>query len=229
MIINGLICLALKEKEDRISWSTRLNGVTLLELAIKNLQGFPYISNIFILTDCQKIADGIIIPGVKVCVLPDYFFRFGLPFLAREQWILTRAINALEQVGANGQVLLIADWRNPQIISQVFETLYHKLMEDRVAARTVCAYPLDPNLFMRLDDGSFFPVWADVGVNRQAIPQLYRTTRVGAIRTDRLLMDLPETLCVHISRIAALEIKDDETLSLAEFYLEYMKDAKSYI
>lgn len=225
MRISGLCFVRARDKSPDVSWKTELEGASLLTHAVRALSGMPYADEVRVFTDDPELLALGEAAGAAVGGLPDWFFEYNVPFFTKEQWLLTRAMQALREAEALGDVLLVADWRTPLVNARTMETLYHKLMDDRVAARTVATYPLDPNLFLRLDEEKFFPAWADIGADRQSIPQLYRSLAVGAVRPDRLLMPSPETRGVPVGREQGLRVRDEESLALARFYVQRRKRA----
>lgn len=219
MKITGLCFVRARDRAPGVAWDTELEGDNLLSCALRSLSGVPYVDELRVFTDDAELLKREQVAGVAVGGLPEWFFEFNLPFFTKEQWLLMRAVQALREAEALGDVLLVADWRTPLVSARSMETLYHKLMDDRVAARTVATYPLDPNLFLRLEEEKFFPAWADVGADRQSIPQLFRSLAVGAVRPDRLLMPSPETRGIPVGREQGLRVRDAESLELARFYL----------
>lgn len=223
MKIVGL-AIARSRDQNGISWDTPLNGVTLLEQAVQSLGQMPYTDEVHVLSDSSELLARGSVDGARVSSMPDWFFEYNIPFFTKEQWLLARAMQALDDAGTKGDVLLIADWRTPLVHSRTMEVMYHKLMDDRIAARTAGTYKLDPNLYLRLSEEKFFPAWADIGADRQNIPQLYRTIKVGAIRPDRLVMPSPETRGIPVTREEGLRVDDQESLELAQFYIRRRKE-----
>jgi hypothetical protein len=224
MKIIGLSFVRSADRVGSLSWDTPLavagnEGASLLEHTVRALGQMPYMDEVRVLTDDEELAARGTVAGAEVGRLPDWFFAYAIPFFSKEQWLLMRAMQALRDAGSMGEVLLVADWRTPLVTPRTLETLYHKLMDDRVAARSVGIYPLDPNLFLRTGETTFFPAWADIGADRQVIPQLYRNLCVGAVRPDRLVMPSPETRGVRVSREEGLRISDADALELAQFYI----------
>jgi hypothetical protein len=220
MKIVGLCFVRARDVGAGVSFDTPLEGATLLERAVNALGQMPYADELHVFTDHEGLLARATVAGAKIASLPEWFFEFNVPFFSKEQWLLMRAMQALREAKALGEVLLVADWRTPLVSARMLETMYHKLMDDRVAARAVGTYPLDPNLFLRMSEETFFPAWSDIGADRQSIPQLYRSLSVGAVRPDRLVMPAPETRGVPVGREQGLRIRDEESLALARFYIQ---------
>jgi CMP-N-acetylneuraminic acid synthetase len=220
MKVHGVICVSARDCGGEFGWATPFDGGTLLSRAVATLRATPNVDEVFIVTDEPELLARAAEQSAPVRGLPGWFFDFKLPFFSKEHWLLTRALSALNEAGVGADVLLALDWRAPLVSSRTLERMYHRLLEDRVAARITGMYPVDPNLFMILpDSGAFFPVWSDPGADRQSIPQLYRTLDIGALHPARLLMPIPETKGLRIPREEGLVIERAEHLDLAAFYL----------
>lgn len=231
MKVLGLIFASDRERKDGLCWTTPLEGPggsSLLCRAVRTLAATPNVDEVVVATDApdlQALPEGC--EGARLVRLPGWFFDFKLPAFSKESWLLSRALDALEQAGAGADVILVHDWRAPLVTPRTLERMYHALMEDRVAARVAAIYPVDPNLFMIMPgesgEGKFFPVWSDPGADRQMIPQLFRNLEIGAFFPRRLRMPIPETRGHQLGREEGLVAEDAEGLELAHFYLERRK------
>ena len=222
MKVTGLCLVSARECLSDLDWSTELSGQSLLARALDTLAATPNVDERLVLTDQSKLAQLGCVEDVAVRLVPGWFFDFKLAFYSKEHWLLSRAASALTEAGACGDVLVHLDWRNPLVTARTLEKMYHGLLDDRVAARTVGVYPVDPNLFAKLShmEEKFFPVWADPGADRQMIPQLYRTMETGVVHVARMLMPIPETKGITLSREEGLTLQCLEHLELAAFYLD---------
>ncbi len=224
MKVLGLVFASDRERQGGLCWTTPLEGAPLLARAVNTLAATPNVDEVLVATDAPDLTalpEGC--EGAGLVRLPGWFFDFKLPAFSKEAWLITRALDALEEAGAGADVLVVHDWRAPLVTPRTLERMYHALLEDRVAARVAAVYPVDPNLFMIMPgvdgDGRFFPVWSDPGADRQMIPQLYRNLEIGAFFPRRLRMPIPETRGHLLGREEGVMARDAEGLELARFYL----------
>lgn len=202
-----------------LSFAARLGGRSLLERAVETLAATPEVDAVHVLTDDPALAAAGRVGPARTALAPDWFWTCGLAFFSKEHWLLARALDALGGLGITADVLFVLTWRTPLLTARSLERMYHRLLEDRVAARVAGINPVDPNLYIRLRESAFFPVWGDLGADRQKIPQLYRFAQAGVLRPDRLLRPMPETAGFELPDGEDLVLTHDEDLDLAAFYL----------
>lgn len=218
------------EQSKEISWKTDLAQKNLLNHTVENALKVREIDEIFIVTDIKELQACGHFKEVKIKPLDQGKPAPVIDLVNKDAWRVNNIFNLLSELDVLGDVHFFLNWRMPLLGAAVLEQMYHTLLEDRVAARVVCVYPVDPNLFTRFNgDDSYFPVWADIGADRQNVPQLYRSLTAGVIHRNRHKEIIPESKGFTISRQQGLEILEPDDLELAEFYLDKKNGCDSAI
>lgn len=224
--VTASIIVLARDQSDAISWESILSGKSLLQRAVDTARATDELDDIFILTDFKAVLASQEALGVEIKQLPPWLFNHRIDLISKQGWHVNQELLALSEMDALGDIHFFLNWRMPLLTTRSLGKMYQTLLEDRIAARVVGIYPVDPNLFMRLaGKDSYFPVWADVGSDRQDVPQLYRAGAVGVVHTHRQSESIPESKGFCLSREQGLEILEVEDLDLAAFYLKKRGEA----
>lgn len=219
--------VTVQENSDSITWQTELKEHCLLEHAVKNVLSSHFIDEVYILTDIPELLEMKTLFGAFVRQISYWHVIDDMNSLDKNCRLLTPSLNVLQMVDQLGELHFFLSWRMPLINTSTIEKMYHALLEDRIAARAVGMYPVDPNLFIEFNrsDGrqDFFPVWSDLGADRQRVQQLYRTYPIVAVHVNRQKEFCPESLGFQLPVEDSLEIQCERDIALGEFYLDRKK------
>ena len=218
MRVTAIITLQKSFCVNGLEWNTELCGKPVLLHVVDNCLGCPVVDDVVVATDLTDVhtLDGL----VKVASLPHNMERHTFNFLDASLGTVSMQTYYAREIGYEGDVIGFFPWNMPLLSSWSMERLYHFLLEDMVAGRTVPIYPVDPGLHTRLPgEERVFPVWHAPGVDRQRVPQLYRPASACFSHQGRIFSGIPLIRGVELPVHEQVVVDSRECLDMAEFIL----------
>lgn len=202
-------------------WDADLGGPSVLECVAAALSASGLAEEAAVVTDSPELLARGQCLGLPVRPCPENMLGHPFNFLAVESYRVCQEAGFLRQTGLEGDIVFFLPWNLPLISAHTLERLYHALLEDPLAGRMLPMAPVDPQLYTRLPgEDAFFPVWAHKGMDRQRIPQLYRSRNLCVAHMGRLQRTLPRVKGLSVSRLELIEAAGPEEAGLLRHVLQ---------
>ncbi|NDY56118.1 hypothetical protein G3N56_05075 [Desulfovibrio sulfodismutans] len=193
-------------------WAEPIARTPVLKMVVENCLGSGVVDEAFVLGDFDELCSLPDVGGAKVRRVPGYCSQHHFNFLNMEVRCIDMESAMAAEIGAAADLTFFVAWNLPFIRSRHYELLYHRLLDDPVAARVLPITQVDPQLYMlRESTRKFYPVWCHKGLDRQLIQPLFRPVNACLASWGRLRMTLPKFVGLEMEHSALYQIvtRDD--------------------
>lgn len=209
------------EMHPEARWSSPFAGKTVLEQVAANVLACPVIMDACIASDDPELLERGTYGGLPVRAVPSSMRRYLFNPLSLTLNHISMERSLHQAVGMTGDIVAHVPWSMPLLDAGCLERLYHVLLEDPLPARITPITPEDPALFTRFPgQKGFFPVWHAPSMDRQRVPQLYRSVPISVNHMPRMRVGIPLVKGLPLDPSKLVRIQGPEDLDLARYLFE---------
>lgn len=199
----------------------KVGGVPMIARSVHTLKRCSWIKRVILWTEDARILracrdlDVMHVPRS----LAQTFYNAG--FSNPNDWGEYLDSEMHKSLGRAADVLVSINCNYPLVKASTLDRMFRRLMDHPSASSITAVVPVDPGLVtLNEKTGMMFPIWLHRGLDRQNYPPLYRLTGIHIQHRKRFDIHnfgLKELYHV-ISRIEGLDVQDEETLKMANYY-----------
>ncbi len=196
-------------------------GKPMLWHFLSEIKKTKFIDEVFVWTEDEELANVTrecgchVIPRTR-----EQVYSHG-GFSDPDQWSQLMNDYIRKKCGSDGDIRVTLNCNYCLMTAEILENMFDRLMEDSVADSIVAVERVNPHIFMENPKtGYLFPVWKQVGLERQDYPDLYRDSAINIIHVERELRNTKLMRLFHVvDPEYLLDVDDSSDVKLAEYYL----------
>ncbi len=197
-----------------------LLGKPMLWHFLTEMKKCSFLEGIAVWTESEEVAEVVRACGCTPLKRPLEMVHYKSGFSNHEEWAENVTEQLMEKFNTTGNIQLHLNCNYTLLKASTLETMFDKLMEDPYSGIISPVYKIEPHIYMENHlTGSLFPVWECKGLDRQKIPQLYRTVGVNIRHAPRCGEGINNELFHEIPWAEGRDIQSEEDIEFAEFVL----------